>query len=98
MNRHHKTPLIAISLAAAMLVAFSCSRHFRQPKPKSWADSLISATLKTDSDDRVLALIDSLEAEGDVSPVVDRQGRYDSQALHGGQDVGRTLRLPAGRA
>ena len=70
MNRHHKTPLIAISLAAAMLVAFSCSRHFRQPKPKSWADSLISATLKTDSDDRVLALIDSLEAEGDVSPVV----------------------------
>ena len=54
------------------LIFVSCQRHqdvSLSPKADTvaWADSLISETLATNDNDRVIALVDSLENAGAIS-------------------------------
>ena len=56
-------------ILSLILTTISC-QHQKTPQSNNWADSLISATLKTGDDDRVLALIDSLDREGDLSYIL----------------------------
>ena len=62
-------PILTVGLLITALLLAACTSHEQRAKLMSEADSLVNAAKKSGNYERMLALTDSLESEGDLNDV-----------------------------